>query len=109
MSARASRYPRKDPEQARFYGSKEWKQTRARVKREEPVCRICRANPTSTVDHIDGDYRNRARSNLRGLCGTCEASRTGRQHRAKQGPFSDRPEKGCDEHGVPLDPGHHWR
>lgn len=81
---RADTYRPKPRDQQRFYGSAEWKALRTRVIREEPVCRICHARPSEVVDHIDGDYRNRARQNLRGLCRTCEASRTGRQHAAKR-------------------------
>lgn len=42
---------------------------------------ICRTNPSTNVDHIDGNWRNNERSNLRALCSECERTRTGRQHR----------------------------
>ena len=78
-----------DPEQRRFYGSGRWKALRTLVKAEEPLCRLCleagRSSPSTTVDHIDGNWRNNERENLRGLCLPCEASRTGRQHRLKGG------------------------
>lgn len=74
----------KDPEQAKYYGSAEWKRTRAQVRREEPFCRLCKVNPTQVVDHVDGNWRNRSRRNLRGLCGTCNNKRTGAQHAAKR-------------------------
>lgn len=102
---------RSDTGQARFYGSAKWKALRAQVRREEPVCRICQSAPTASVDHIDGNWRNNARGNLRGLCNACERSHTGRQHQAKRhgttatGGYAP----GCDEDGVPLDPRHHWR
>lgn len=73
----------KDPEQERFYGSARWKAIRALVRRQQPICRICHVNPTSVIDHRDGDWKNNDLSNLRGLCTSCNASHTARQHRAK--------------------------
>src|SRR5690606_10409561 len=52
--------------QARFYGSREWKALRRRVRLEEPTCTICHAAATTDVHHRDGDWRNTARSNLTG-------------------------------------------
>lgn len=77
--------PDHNPEQRRYYVSRHWKAIRALVIQQEPVCGICHANPTTNVDHIDGDWRHEQRSNLRGLCTTCERSHTGRQHALKRG------------------------
>lgn len=74
---------RKDPAQAAFYSSMKWRRLRAQVKREQPICAICRVRPSQVVDHVDGDWRNNERINLRGLCRPCEARRTGQQHAAK--------------------------
>src|SRR5690606_16294635 len=74
---------RKDPEQVRFYRSAQWKALRATVLAEEPVCRICSNEPATVVDHIDGNWRNNSRGNLRGLGVRCERRRTARQHAAK--------------------------
>ena len=79
---RVERY--KDPEQQKYYGSREWKLLRSQVRREEPICRICKRKPTTNVDHIDGNWRNRDRKNLRGLCGTCDRRHTGAQHYRKR-------------------------
>lgn len=82
---RADTYRPKPRDQQRFYGSAEWKALRARVLREEPVCQRCRERRATRVNHRDGDWRNTSRLNLEALCATCDASVTGRQHRAKRG------------------------
>lgn len=71
----------KDPEQQRFYNSTRWKQLRAIVRSQEPRCRICTVNQSTNVDHIDGNWSNNDRANLRALCSSCEKTRTGQQHR----------------------------
>jgi 5-methylcytosine-specific restriction enzyme A len=76
----------KNPDQQRFYGSTRWKALRTLVKKQEPICRMCRRKPTKVADHIDGDWRNNARENLRGLCTDCNAEHTARQHQAKRAP-----------------------
>lgn len=74
----------KDPEQRKFYNSTQWKKLRAIVRYREPFCRICKENPSTNVDHIDGDWRNNGFDNLRALCTGCEKAHTGRQHQSKQ-------------------------
>jgi 5-methylcytosine-specific restriction endonuclease McrA len=74
---------RTDPKQRQFYSSAAWQRIRATVRREEPSCRLCGA-PSTSVDHIDASYTNNRRENLRALCGRCERSRTGKQHKNKQ-------------------------
>ena len=90
---------RRDPEQTRFYGSARWKELRAMVRREEPVCAICGDAPSAVVDHRDGDWRNNLRTNLRGLCRPCNATHTGRQHRRKQDDGSGGGGAGDDDGG----------
>lgn len=92
--------------QARFYGSREWKALRRRVRLEEPTCTICHAAATTDVHHRDGDWRNTARSNLTGVCRHCHASLTAEQQNARRAGRPERPirVRGCDEHGIPLDP-----
>lgn len=76
---------KRDPEQARFYGSSRWQKLRAMVRRQQPLCQMCRNAPSAVVDHIDGNWRNNRMDNLRGLCSPCERSHTGRQHQKKRG------------------------
>lgn len=93
-----------------FYGSQEWKDLRRRVLiRDGYRCTKCRrsvrAKGASRVDHII-ERRERpdlalVESNLRTLCVDCDALR----HRSKGGGSGV---VGCDVHGVPLAPGHHW-
>lgn len=73
----------KPEEQRRFYNSTRWKKLRAIVRAQEPICRICFTNPSTSVDHIDGDWQNNERSNLRAVCTSCEKTRTAVQHRRK--------------------------
>jgi 5-methylcytosine-specific restriction protein A len=90
---------------------------REQVLNEEPLCRLCiqehvtPINPSSVVDHIDGqaetahDYR---RENLQGLCETHHNVKTALEN----GSFGRRPSttrrKGCDANGTPLDRKHPW-
>lgn len=73
----------KDPEQRRFYDSARWKSLRSLVRKQEPMCRLCGEKRSTNVDHVDGDWRNNERANLRALCTDCEKRHTARQHRAK--------------------------
>lgn len=74
----------KDPEQQRFYGSTRWKALRSLVRQQEPICRMCRRAASVLVDHIDADWKNNERENLRALCRACNDAHTGRQHQAKR-------------------------
>lgn len=76
---------RKDPEQVRFYRSSFWTRLSRMVRRMRPVCEECRSKPSKVVDHMDGDYRNCAPTNLRALCVQCNATKTAKQHRGKVG------------------------
>lgn len=61
---------------ARGYDSK-WRIIRAAYLKAHPRCVECR-EPTTDVDHIDGDSRHNAWRNLRALCHSCHSRRTAR-------------------------------
>lgn len=75
---------KKDPRQAAFYGSARWKKIRRRVLARDPMCRICGRRPSSEADHLNGWEDNRLEA-IQGVCTPCHASKSGRQHRARQG------------------------
>lgn len=60
---------------------KDWPTIRRAILRRDPVCVRCHAAPSTDVDHI-GDKHDHSETNLRGLCGPCHASRTGKQGNA---------------------------
>lgn len=68
------------------YNTGRWRAIRNMVRQSNPICAICKTQPTHTIDHIKpirqgGDAW--AIENLQGLCKACNASKTGSQ--AKQG------------------------
>lgn len=75
---------KKDPAQAKYYGSSAWQQLRAVIRRQQPICQVCRRAPSQSVDHIDGDWKNNATENLRGACNPCHATKSGSEHFKKR-------------------------
>jgi Restriction endonuclease len=64
------------------YNTPRWRAIRDMVRQQQPVCVMCKAEATHTVDHIvpirdGGDAW--ALHNLQGLCKACNAIKTGRQ------------------------------
>lgn len=64
---------------ASSYSSPAWRSLRARVLKEEPVCRVCGVNPSTQVDHLlpvaeGGSFF--ARDNCRGICRSCHAKKS---------------------------------
>lgn len=91
--------------------SKAWSQLRLMVIREQPLCAECskhgRLVAGNEVDHIDNDPGNNERDNLVNLCHRCHSVKTQRhEHYKRTGRLPS--VKGCDVHGMPLDPNHHW-
>jgi 5-methylcytosine-specific restriction protein A len=62
---------------ARGFGS-QWRKTRKRILERDPVCVICRTEPSNTVDHIISTAKGGSGddSNLRGLCRDCHSRKT---------------------------------
>lgn len=90
----------------RGYGTR-WDAIAAQVKREEPLCRPCKANgkvtATAQVDHIvpKAQGGTNDRDNLEGICDLCHREKTAREQGAPS-------RFGCDAQGNPLDPNHFW-
>ena len=92
-----------------LYRTDRWQRLRRRVLSEQPFCAMreqrerCRLVATE-VDHIMPHRGDRRlffdRANLQPMCRSCHAQKTAREVLGK-GP-------GWDEHGMPLDPHHHW-
>ena len=92
-----------------LYRTDRWQRLRRRVLSEQPFCAMraqrerCRLVATE-VDHIKPHRGDRRlffdRANLQPMCRSCHAQKTAREVLGK-GP-------GWDEHGMPLDPHHHW-
>ena len=94
---------------SRLYDSARWKRLRRLVLTSEPMCRMCaeigKATLASVADHVTpiaagGDPWSL--DNLQPLCAPCHDG-------AKAEQESTGRIRGCDEHGVPLDPAHPWR
>lgn len=60
-----------------------WRQLRALVLREQPLCTLCDQagilRAASVVDHINGDALDNDRHNLQSLCASCHARKTARE------------------------------
>lgn len=84
---------------------KAWRDLRAYVLAESPLCEICDARgltvAATEVDHSDNDPTNNAMANLVSLCGPCHSLKT-------QADLGKRVHWGCDMNGHPLDPRHPW-
>ena len=94
----------------RLYDLRRWRRRSRAFLRAHPLCRFCEATSRVTlatlVDHIKPHRGDEAlfwdEGNWQGLCTTCHNS-------VKQAQEKGGGVRGCDVHGVPLDPGHHWR
>ena len=60
------------------YGTKRWKELRAQVIQDEPVCHWCRRAPSTQADHaveLDQGVDPYDRTNIVGSCASCNARR----------------------------------
>ena len=81
--------------------SKRWRQIRAQVLAEQPLCLMCerlgKIEPAVDVDHIDNDSHNQSRENLQGLCRSHHAAKSFAE--AQGWTFTL---KGCGPDGWPV-------
>lgn len=84
---------------------KAWRDLRAYVLAESPLCEICDARGltirATDVDHADNDPSNNSLANLVSLCHECHSVKT-------QADLGKAVFWGCDVNGNPLDPKHPW-
>jgi 5-methylcytosine-specific restriction enzyme A len=92
-----------------------WQRARKRQLAREPLCRACEAEGHATaasdVDHVEPISTGGAvwsASNLQSLCKAHHSIKTN-QYDLKGRDWRAYERRGCDEHGVPLDPLHPWR
>ena len=92
-----------------LYGSTAWRNLRASVLSEEPLCRMCdqqgRVTAATVVDHVREHKGDRKlffdRENLQPLCASCHSGRKRVQDRHGYS-------AACGVDGQPSDPGHPW-
>lgn len=97
------------------YSTAQWLRLRQAHLSLYPECIGClamgRLSRANTVDHItaisDGGAPFPGHDGLASYCGPCHGAKTARGTEA--GAIrSDRPRKGCNADGTPLDPSHPW-
>lgn len=97
------------------YGTAAWQRLRALKLATDPLCEDClaieRLEPATCVDHklaiSEGGEAFPPIDQLSSKCWPCHSRKTARgsEHGAAR---SDKPMKGCDASGNPLDPAHPW-
>ena len=87
-----------------IYNTARWQRLRKLKLRETPLCEYCtgiRRKVATEVDHyvaIEAGGAPFDMANLRSACKACHSSKTAHGERLH----------GCDENGLPHDPGHEW-
>jgi 5-methylcytosine-specific restriction enzyme A len=100
-----------------LYDLPEWRKASREFRNtpEGALCSYCKAagriTASELVDHIvphNGDLTLFwDRNNWAASCWSCHSSKGhDDRYRARHG--KERPKKGCDKDGFPLDPNHHW-
>ena len=93
----------------RLYDTRRWRRLSRAFLGRNPLCKMCeqigRTRLAVLVDHIKPHKGDEAlfwdEDNWQGLCKT--------DHDAAKAEFENSGTlRGCDIHGVPLDPRHHW-
>jgi 5-methylcytosine-specific restriction protein A len=97
------------------YSTARWQKLRTLKLQQTPLCEGCPAGAftiASHVDHVrpisDGGDPFPPLDGLRAYCPPCHSAKTARG--AEAGAVrSNKPRRGCDEHGNPLDAAHPWK
>ncbi|WP_420910626.1 HNH endonuclease signature motif containing protein [Qipengyuania spongiae] len=98
-----------------IYNTAAWKRLRKVKLSATPLCQACPPDsltPASHVDHVhaisDGGPAYPGLDGLRSLCLSCHSAKTARGPEA--GAIrSNKPRRGCDAEGNPLDDAHPWK
>lgn len=94
------------------YSTARWQRLRKAHLGMYPLCQACpRPTPANHVDHIkpisEGGHPFPGHEGLRSYCAACHSAKTARGFEAGA-VKTDRPRKGCDANGNPLDNAHPW-
>lgn len=96
------------------YNTARWQKLRRLKLRTDPLCEGCHPHRLTYAEHVDhvvpissGGNAFPGLDGLRSLCPPCHSAKTARG--AEAGAIrTDKPRRGCDENGNPLDPNHPW-
>jgi 5-methylcytosine-specific restriction protein A len=97
------------------YSTARWQRLRHAQLCAHPFCEGCKPHRMTIANHVDhrvaisagGDAFPPIGDGLASYCAGCHSAKTARG--AEAGAIkSDRPRKGCDANGMPLDPSHPW-
>jgi 5-methylcytosine-specific restriction protein A len=97
-----------------FHDTAAWQKARSLQLKREPLCLLCMARgkliPATEVDHIvritDGGAPTLP-VNLQSLCRPCHEGKSYAEQKGKD--WRKHELRGCDEHGMPIDPEHAWQ
>lgn len=94
----------------RIYRLAAWLKLRRMKLQQDPLCEWCKRTgklePATDVDHIVPVSKGGAPLDLDALQSLCHACHSRKTQRDMGN--TDKPMKGCDVRGVPLDPNHPW-
>lgn len=97
------------------YSTARWQRLRLAQLHAHPLCEGCKPHRIKAASHVDhrlaisegGEAFPSIGTGLASYCVGCHSAKTARG--AEAGAVkSDRPRKGCDANGLPLDPSHPW-
>jgi 5-methylcytosine-specific restriction protein A len=96
-----------------FHSSAKWQRTRAAYLQKHPLCEPClRLNKVEAaveVDHIVPVSKGGPPTlaiNLQSVCKPCHIAKTAAEQAGMD--WRKHELRGCDEHGMPIDPEHAW-